>query len=232
MKRIAVAIAFAVLVATVQVTPTSAGLVLSLDDPNSALSPYTGPYGTVTVTRVSNTMADIVFTGSTNGIYTYLFGGVDAIALNVNGSVDSWSVSDVVQPAGHSAPSFTSTGAGTVDGRGDFNFTLKEFDGFGYAYSSVTLHITDTGASWASDADVLTATGNGMDNLVAAHIFVTLDGGDTNGPATGFAADGDGDGGGGQGPGDVPEAATLVMWSLLGTLTLGVCRLRRRYQAT
>jgi hypothetical protein len=45
-----------------------------------------------------------------------------------------------------------------------------------------------------------------------------------------FPPDDDG-GGGGQNP-ETPEAATLVMWSLLGAVSLGFCHLRRRYQAT
>lgn len=98
---------------------TQAGLVV-LDTPNTALSAYNGPY------------ADITYTlGSPNGgVYTtaaitvdarspYLFGGNNALGLNINGSFTLATNLEGTSFQRVSPPN-------TVDGFGYFNFVLEQ----------------------------------------------------------------------------------------------------------
>src|SRR5258708_4449637 len=65
----------------------SAAFTYSLDTGNSAISGYTGPYGTVAVTRDDNQHATIIATALNNGGYNYLFGDGGTLGLNTNGAV-------------------------------------------------------------------------------------------------------------------------------------------------
>ena len=57
-----------------------------INTPNDAISPFTGPYATVDVNLTSATTASITFTSLVQGGNIYLFGGVNAVDLNVNAS--------------------------------------------------------------------------------------------------------------------------------------------------
>jgi hypothetical protein len=107
----------------------------------------------------------------------------------------------------------------TRDGKiafGDFNLTIKNFDGFTHSADEITFTLTNMGATWASAADVLTPNANGFD--AAAHIFVTSTPANAaNGAiATGFADEGT----------RVPDGGATVM--LLGAALSGVAVIRRK----
>src|SRR6266699_2856420 len=56
-----------------------------LNQGNSAISGFSGPYGTVTITLVGQT-ATVTFTSNTVAGNIYLFGDGGSVALNVNAS--------------------------------------------------------------------------------------------------------------------------------------------------
>ena len=63
--------------AMLMTTASADTVIYSLNAPNVPLSPYTGPYGTVTVNRTDSTHATITFASSVVGGYQYLFGSDD-----------------------------------------------------------------------------------------------------------------------------------------------------------
>jgi hypothetical protein len=192
----------------------------SLDTGNSAISGFTGPYGTVTVTLVNSTTATITFTSSTNSGNIYLFGDGGSVAVNLNAS--TFTVSNITgsnSGTGFTPGPYTFAGAGVEDGFGSFNLTINSFDGFTHSSDSITFTVTNTSGTWGSDADVLIANASGFD--AAAHIFVTTFPANASNSAlaTGFAAET----GGGTG---VPDGGTTVM--LLGA-ALGALGMARRF---
>jgi hypothetical protein len=199
----------------------SASLTLQLGTPNSALSAYTAPFATVTITRLTNNTANIVF--QSNRALGYLMGDGNSVALNVNGSGLSWSGNTYVQPAkingsSPSAPYITGSGAQNVGDFGNMNYALKHFDGATHAFERIEFLLTATAASWASDNDVLIDNADGY--KAAAHIFTyTIGAGDNfndNG-VTGFVGNGF----------VVPEPATVTIWTLLGVAGLVGSRRRK-----
>jgi len=189
----------------------------SIDTPNDAISPFTGPYGSVLVDLTSSTTASITFTSNTVNGNIYLFGGVNAVDLNVNGSFTVGPISGSNAGTGFTPGPLSNDGSGTVDGLGDFNLTIRSFDGFTHSSDTVTFDLTNTGGTWASAADVLTLNTNGFD--AAMHVYVTSSPANAaNGAiATGFA---------GEGPqGHVPDSGTSAM--LLGTALAGLGIVRR-----
>ncbi len=184
---------------------------------NPDLNGYSSPYGTLTVTlNTAGTAATFAFTAATgtgpSGAVQYLFGDGGSVGLNVNGAF-SWdgTFTGVNQPqSGAQFPSFTQT-SGNEDGFGSFNFSLDNFDGYHYAFQSLTLTLT---GSWANVNSVL--IGNNLGFFAAGHIFVTTDNYQTNTGVTGYAANG----------GQVPDGGTTVM--LLGA-ALGALGMARRF---
>jgi hypothetical protein len=192
-----------------------------LNTGNSAISGYSGSYGSVTVDLTSSTSATITFTSDTVGGNIYLFGDGGTVGVNVNAS--SWTLGTIT--GNNSGTGFTlggpfsSGGSGNEDGFGSFNQTINTFDGFTHSSDTVSFTLTDTSGTWANAADVLAANSNG--GVVAAHIFVTsAPANAANGAlTTGFAAGGPGavtnrvsDGG---------SAAIMLGFALVG---LGRCR--------
>ena len=193
----------------------------SLNAPNDAISPYTGPYGSVTINLVNSTTATVTFTGATVGGNTYLLGGAQGTDLNVNGTATAsgFMFSQAGQTGGFTAPSEVGQGSGQVDGHGNFTLTIDYFDGFKHAFSSVEFTLNATGGTtWGGASDVLALNADGFD--AAAHIFVTsAPPVQSNGAiATGFA---------GERPGTVPDGGTTA--ALLGLGLSGLAALRTKF---
>jgi hypothetical protein len=192
----------------------------SIGTPNDAISPFPGPYATVDVNLTSSTTASITFTSLVQGGNIYLFGGVNAVDLNVNAS--SFTVGTITGSnagTGFTPGPLSNSGSGNVDGLGTFNLTIRSFDGFTHSSDTVTFDLTNAGGTWASAADVLAFNSNGFD--AAMHVFVTSSPANaSNGAiATGFA---------GEGPqGHVPDSGATA--ALLGLGLAGLAGLRARF---
>ena len=120
-------------------------------------------------------------------------GAAQAVDVNINAS--SFSISAVTPGT------LSFSGAGNVDGFGNFNATFDNDDGFSRSFTSASFTVTASGASWASASNVLVDNSNGF--RAAAHIFVTGAQCGNGACATGFAANG---------PSHVvPEPATLLL---------------------
>jgi hypothetical protein len=191
----------------------------SLNQGNSAISGFAGPYGNVTVVLMSSTTAIVAFTNNTVAGNTYLFGASGAVALNVNAT--TFSVSNIT--ASNSGTGFTpgpfTVGSGQEDGFGMFNLQISSFDGTGHSSSMISFMLTDTSGIWGSPAQVLAFNSNGFD--AAAHIFVMTSPANASisALATGFAGEGTAV--------VVPDGGTTVM--LLGA-ALGALGMARRFR--
>ena len=191
-----------------------------LDTPNDAISGFAGPYGTVEINLLSATTASVTFTSNTVGGNIYLFGGVNAVDLNVNAlSFTVGTITGSNAGTGFTPGPLTNGGSGNVNGHGDFNLTINSFDGFTHSSDTISFDLTNTSGTWASASDVLAFNSSGFD--AAAHIFVTSSPANaSNGAvATGFA---------GEGPqGHVPDSGTTA--TLLGLGMAGLAGLRARF---
>ena len=192
----------------------------SLNAGNSAISGFTGPYGTVTITLLTSTTATVTFTSNTVAGNIYLFGAAQAIDLNVNAT--TFTVGPVLGTNAGTGftpgPLTAHIGSQNVDGLGTFNLSIDSFDGFTHTSDTVTFTLTDVSGTWASAANVITNNSSGFD--AAAHIFVTTSPANASNSAlaTGFA---------GEGPQtNVPDGGTTVM--LLGA-ALGALGMARRF---
>ena len=220
MNKIKYIAAVLIAIAGLGLQQAKADFIFQLTVPNSGLSGFPGPYATVDVHLTDPTHATISFTSLTSGTNIYLFGGVNAVDVNVNAT--SWTIGTFV--ATNSGTGFTpgplsDGGSGTVDGFGVLNQTVNSFDGFTHASDFISFTLTNTSGTWASDTTVLVANNQGV--FGAAHIFVTTTIGGVNASnsalVTGFA---------GEGPGTVPDGGTTVM--LLGA-ALGALGMARRF---
>ena len=191
--------------------PARADLITqNLSAGNSAISGYPAPYDTVSISRTSSTTATITFTADHTGSYIYLMGddGSGAAAVNVNST--NFSVSNIT--ASNSGTGFTpgpfTQSSGSMDGFGNFNLSIDDFDGYTHSASTISFNLTDIGGTWASASDVLAANAGGYD--AATHVFVTDYPADASAMArsTGFAGNGT------TPPPPVPEPGSL---GLLGT---------------
>lgn len=202
----------------------SADFTYNLNNPNSALSPYPGPYGTVTVHLIDATHAQITETAGSAGGFFYLFGDGSTLALNTNGAVTvvggiPGGITGVQPRLGGGTPDqYSSGGTGNVDGQGSFNFIIDTHDGATEASSSLSFELALTSGTWANDQSVLAANNN--NNFAAAHIFV-WDNPSYTGDAvvTGFT--------GTAGGNVIPEPSSMAL-SLAGAVFGGSAYLRRR----
>src|SRR5437764_2879163 len=104
---------------------------LSLSTGNSAISGYTGPYGSVTVTWLDAHDASITFTANQVGNYQFLFVDGGSAAVNVHAS--SWTlgaISGTQVGTGFQSPILSSGTPGNEDGLGTFNQQIDNFDSF------------------------------------------------------------------------------------------------------
>jgi hypothetical protein len=227
MKKLAYFCVLAMLGFCPWVPPASATLMLMLGTPNAALSCCTGPYATVSVTRTSNTTADIEFDSLTNGGYVYLMGDGGTADLNVNGTYVLGPVTETNSIAGFTPDNSSTNSPGNVNGFGFFNLSLNNFDGFTDTATKINFTLTNTsGISWLTDADVLAPNDHGA--FAAVHSFACAqpDCSTTSGAfVTGFA--------GGSTPGlpppvelPVPEPQTLALLAF-GLVSLVLVRLQR-----
>ena len=213
----------AVLCAAFTVQPAKAIVITpfisDLNVGNSAISGFTGPYGTVTITLTSSTTADVSFTSNTVGGNIYLFGDGGSVALDVNAT--TFSVGPIVGTnagTGFTPGPLSQGAAGNEDGLGSFNLTINSFDGFTHSSDHITFTLTNTSATWLSAADVVTTNANGFD--AAAHIFVTTAPANASNSAlaTGFAGEA-------PGPFHIPDSGATAM--LLGCALAGLGAVRR-----
>lgn len=193
--------------------------VSSLNTGNTAISGFNGPYGFVVVMLTSSTTANVEFQSNVVGGNVYLFGGVNAVDLNVNAS--SFAATGIAES--NSGTGFTPgpgspSGSGNVSSFGNFNLTIKNFDGFTHSADEITFTLTNMGGTWASSDDVLISNANGFD--AAAHIFVTSSPANAaNGAiATGFAGETHGNF-------HVPDGGSTAM--LLAAVLAGLGLVRR-----
>lgn len=211
------------------VSPAFADLILTLNTPNAAMVPYTGPYAQVDIS-LTGQVATVTFTSLTNGGHVYLIGDGSSVALNINSASFTVTQATGTNPGTGFTPGAWSIdnppGTSNVDGFGSFNMVQTDFDGFSHSAQIVTFTVTNTGTAWASAADVLTPNSNGAEAV--AHIFVcnTVDASGNcvasgGALATGYAADGGT---------SVPEPSVLM---LLGSGIAGFTYLtvRRRRSA-
>ena len=194
-------------------------ITFNLTVPNAGISPYPGPYISVTVNRTSSTTATITFSSLSAAGNVYLMGDGASVAVNVNAT--SWTLGAPTgsnSGTGFSPGPYSNGGSGNVDGFGVLNQTINSFDGFTHSSSTISFTLTNTSGIWGSAASVLVANANGA--MAAAHIFVTkLPVNSRNGAlATGFAANG--------GAQQVPDGGATVL--LLGA-ALGALGMARRF---
>jgi hypothetical protein len=197
--------------------PANATIIESISTPNSALSGFTGPYAQVSISRVNNNTANVVFTSLTTSGITFLMGDGGSADLNVNGA---YTLGAVSATGPFTPPTFVANSPGQVDGFGQFNLSLDFFDGYTNAANQISFQITNATGLWTSDAAVLTDNANGSNAAIHAFACTAPCTAGAGALATGFAANGGTNTA-------VPEPATLAL--LGGALAaMGLIRRRKR----
>ncbi len=194
-----------------------------INDPNSALSSFPGPYANVSVNWTDNTHANITFSGLTGTnpspppttVY-YLLGGNSAVNLNVNAATFTVGSIQSTELSGFTPGPFTVAnppGTQEVSEFGFFNMTIDDFDGNAHSALTIGFTLTNTSGTWASASDVLVDNKEGF--LAAAHIYVSTGSARDDNLTTGFAGNG----------APIPEPATMF---LLGSGLIGLAAMARK----
>ena len=216
MKSIKYLVLIGAVCAAFTLQSAKADTIYSLGIGNTAISGYPGPYGSVNVHLVDADTATITFTSNSVGGFFYLFGGAQAVDVNVNAT--AWTLSGI--SASNSGSGFltvsgdyTDGGSNNVDGFGVFNQTIDGFDGYKHSATTVSFTLDNGSGTWADSDAVLTG--------VAAHIFVTGSADFTkNGVlATGFASNAP--------PIIIPDGGATA--ALLGLALVGLAGLRAKF---
>jgi len=194
---------------------------LQITQPNTAVAPYPGPYANVLINRTDSTHATFTFTSLFTPTLYYLMGSTDVADLNLNASSFTIGTITASNPfPNFDTPSVSDNGSGNTSGFGDFNLSLKAFDGYPNSASSISFTVTNDSGTWADAAHVLVNNSDGW--MAAAHIFVTTNPPDGNNGAlaTGFSA-----GGGATNITTTPVPVPSALLSGLGLL--GLLAIRR-----
>jgi len=167
--------------------------------------PLTGPFGTVSLILEDSTTATVTLTAATG----YTFGDGSTLGLNLaSPATMSLSSLELTQGSVHT-PSLSTVnyGSQTVDGWGQFNFTIDLQDGYGSSVSALSFTLVKTDGAWGSESDILALNGSGLS--VVGHVMDVA----TAGPnqITGYAV--------------VPEPTTVMAGALL-LLPLGASAVR------
>jgi hypothetical protein len=193
-----------------------------LNDPNDAVAPFQGPYGSVKVDLTDSTHATITLTALNNGGEFYLFGGQDMLGLNVNGTLSAGSLISWSRPDGSTdhAPTILINQSQNEDGFGSFiGAAVSAFDGAGSALNSVAFSITKQSGSWATVDAVLTPNSD-SNHLTAGHVYVYDTSSYGTARATGYAADGDG-------PVAAPAPSSFALLVMAAPSLCGLLAVRR-----
>lgn len=205
----------------------SADTVLSLNQPNSTLSSYPGPFGSVDISLTDSTHATVTFTAQgVSGSYYYLFGDGNSIDLNANASSFTASITGTAANGG--VVGFNSGSAQNVSTFGLFNLSYDNDQGGangnpGHYLTSATVSLHNLSGSWATSDDVLKLTNQGYYAAVHSYVYDSSDSTSHRPTAlnTGFVGDG------GIQTLVVPEPTSIVI-ALTGIGALGVGRMTRR----
>lgn len=225
MSRVKIFTILAIALAVTCIAPVArADLLLTLSVGNSAVvAGAPGPYATANIHLNSGTSATITFNSLSNNGFIYLMGGQAAADLNVNGAYTLGSVTESNSLAGFT-PTFVDNTPGEVDGFGQFNLSLNNFDGFKDTATQIVVNITKNSGTWGSEGAVLISNGAPTNAEAAVHVFGCSTAGagcttSTGAAFTGYAANG--------GSTPVPEATSILFFGT-GLLLAGWV-LRRRF---
>jgi len=144
----------------------------TLTVPDTAISTFPAPFGTVLVDLTSPTTATITFTADESHANAYTFGSVNSAAVNLS-STSGFTISGLSGTplnGTFTAPTLTSAGSDNVSSFGVFTNTIRDMGGFTMAVASITFTVTNNTGTWASPAYGLVGNADGFD--AAAHIFI------------------------------------------------------------